>query len=92
MNLPVDNKTTNRIRRVFIESLALNMSPEEIAGTEKLNEVSGVDSLAALEFVSAIEKEFGIELEPDRLTLEFLTDLPTLTAYVDERREPRGSN
>ncbi len=76
-----------RIRAVFVESLGLNVAASELAGVEKLDEIAGVDSLAALEFVAALEKEFGFELEPERLTLAFLTDLPALTEYLSHRSE-----
>ena len=77
--------TMERIRRVFIESLNLNLREEDFSYETKLDEAAGMDSVAVLEFVAAIEKEFGITFEPERLTIVLVRDLKELTAYVDER-------
>ncbi|MCP5113735.1 MAG: acyl carrier protein [bacterium] len=63
------------------------MPAEELRDVEKLNAIAGIDSLAALDFVAALEKEFGLEMEPERLNLEFLADLPSLTEYIVSRSQ-----
>lgn len=84
--------TLDRIRKVFIASLALNLEEKDLRDAQKLDELTGLDSLAVLEFVSAVEKEFGISIEPQFLDLDFVTDLPRLAAYVEERAgHGRGS-
>jgi acyl carrier protein len=77
--------TMNRIRRVFIESLHLNLREEDFSYERKLDESVGLDSVAVLDFVTALEKEFGITFEPEMLTVELIRDLKELTAYLDER-------
>jgi acyl carrier protein len=54
--------------------------------------VVGLDSLAVIEFVAALEKEFGITLEPELLRLDFVSDLPQLARYIEDRaaRLPRS--
>jgi len=83
--------TLNRIRKVFIQSLGLNMSEEDLAQGRRLDEAAGLDSIAVLEFVAAVEKEFGLLIEPGFLDLEFLSDLPRLAAYIDERSQSSGA-
>ena len=78
-------ETMNRIRRVFVESLCLNLKDEELHYENRLDESVGLDSLAVLEFVTALEKEFGITMEPELLRLDFVRDLPRLAAYLEER-------
>ena len=78
-------ETLDRIRRVFVESLHLNIQAEDLASQDKLNEAAGLDSVAVLEFVAALEKEFEITLEPEMLTIEVVGDLKQLAAYIDER-------
>ena len=78
-------ETLARIRRVFIESLHLNLEAEDLADGDKLKEAAGLDSVAVLEFVAALEKEFEITLEPEMLTIEVVGDLKQLAAYIDER-------
>lgn len=77
--------TADRIRRVFVRSLHVNLSEGELDYEQRLDEVVGLDSLAIIEFVTAIEKEFGITMEPELLRIDLVRDLPQLTAYVEER-------
>jgi acyl carrier protein len=82
--------TMQRIRRIFIESLHLNLREEDFSYEAKLDEAVGLDSVAVLEFVTAIEKEFGITFEPEMLTIVLVRDLKKLAAYVDNRTALRG--
>jgi acyl carrier protein len=75
--------TMARIRRVFIKSLHLNIREEDFSYEAKLDESVGLDSVAVLDFVTALEKEFGIAFEPEILTIELMRDLKELTVYVD---------
>jgi acyl carrier protein len=84
--------TMDRIRRVFIDSLQLNLREEDFSYEAKLDEAAGLDSVAAIEFVTAIEKEFGITFEPEKLTIELMRDLKELTAYVDQRTTRRSAS
>jgi acyl carrier protein len=82
--------TMRRIRRIFIESLHLNLREEDFSYEAKLDEAVGLDSVAVLEFVTAIEKEFGITFESEMLTIVLVRDLKKLAAYVDGRTALRG--
>lgn len=77
--------TASRIRRVFVASLGLNLSEAELDYERKLGEYAGLDSLAVLEFITALEKEFGITIEPELLRMDFVSDLRELAAYVELR-------
>jgi acyl carrier protein len=85
-------ETLDRIRRVFLQSLHLNLREEDLDYERRLDELAGFDSLAMLEFVTALEKEFGITMEPELLRLDFVRDLPQLAAYIEDRtaRVPRS--
>lgn len=74
-----------RIRKIFVESLELNLREDELGDVKRLSEIAGLDSMAALAFVTAVEKEFQIVIEPELLELDFLEDLPRLAAYVESR-------
>ena len=76
----------SRLRGIFVESLGLNLPQEEVRGVTRLSEIAGIDSMAALSFVAAVEKEFHIVIEPEMLELDFIEDLPRLAAYVEARR------
>lgn len=83
--------TMDRIRRVFVESLRLNLKAEDLDYAHKLDESVGLDSLAVLEFIAALEKEFGFKIDPEMLQLDLVRDLPQLASYIEERaaRLPR---
>jgi acyl carrier protein len=56
-----------------------------------VEEVAILDSIALLEFVTAVEKEFRIRMEPELLDFDFLRDLPALGAYIEQRIEAPGT-
>ena len=85
-------ETIDRIRRVFIASLRLNLTEEDLPYEQKLDEAAGLDSIAVLEFVAALEKEFGIELEPEFLEIDLLRDLPRLAAYIEHLTGQRSGS
>jgi acyl carrier protein len=76
--------TLDRIRRALIGSLHVNLSEEDLAYETKLDETVGLDSVAVLEFVAALEQEFGITFAPEMLTIEVVRDLSRLASYIDE--------
>ena len=71
-----------RLRRLASSALNLNLTAEELAALTRLDEVTGFDSLSVLEFVSAVEKEFGLTFEAGELRADFLADLPRLAEYI----------
>jgi acyl carrier protein len=79
--------TMARIRKVFVESQHVNISGKELPYEQMLEEVAILDSIAVLEFVAAVEKEFRIRMEPDKLDFDFLRDLSVLAAYIEQRME-----
>jgi acyl carrier protein len=83
--------TMARIRKVLVESLQLDVSDEEVSYEQMLEEISILDSIAILEFVAAVEKEFGIRMEPGNLDFDFLRDLSVLAAYIEQRIEARSA-
>jgi acyl carrier protein len=83
-----ESEIASRIRKVLIDALSLNLEEEDLRYSEKLDELVGLDSLAVLEFVTALEKEFGITIEPEQLELEVLRDPNKLAAYIAARTGP----
>lgn len=88
MSAPAD--ISRRIREVLVRSLSLNLTEQELRYSEKLDEVAALDSLAVLEFLTALEKEFGITIDVERLTLDTLADLHALTEYIAGRLVAEG--
>lgn len=82
--------TMRRIRRVFIESLHLNVEEEDLPYEHNLDEAVGLDSIAVLEFVAALEKEFCIAIEPEFLEIDLLRDLPRLAFHIEDLTRRRS--
>jgi acyl carrier protein len=79
-----------RVRAVLQAALSLNASGDEIARVERADDLLGLDSIATLEFALALEKEFGITLDPESLDAEVFADLAKLCAHIERRlREGR---
>jgi len=78
----------HRLQHLASTSLNMHLAPGELAALTRLDEVTGLDSLAILEFVSAVEKEFGFTLEAGELRVDFLADLPALAKYIAARPGP----
>lgn len=74
-----------RVRRVLVEALALNASAAETSRATRADELLGLDSIATLEFALALEREFGITLEPETLDPEVFADLTRLCAHIEQR-------
>jgi acyl carrier protein len=78
-------ETDRRIRKVLIESLSLGLREEDLPYSDTLDEWVALDSMAALQFVIGLEKEFGVVIEPEQLELALLKDLPRLRDYIARR-------
>jgi acyl carrier protein len=84
-NPPASLDTVERIRRVFVKALRLNVDLQDLPYADTLDEMAGLDSVAILEFVLALEDEFGVAIEPQFLQFDLLHDLSRLATYIEER-------
>ncbi|MEU6021897.1 acyl carrier protein [Micromonospora sp. NPDC047134] len=76
--------TKERLRRVLVEALRLNRTPEEIPD-EGLREALDIDSVSGLEFLIWVENEFGIQIDDEDLSVALVDSLDTLATYVEGR-------
>jgi len=81
----ISQETRERIRAVFANSLGLNSWDEELTYEQILDKATSLDSIAVVEFLVAIEKEFGVKLEPAVIEFEFLRDVSALASYIEDR-------
>jgi acyl carrier protein len=78
----------NRIKRVLIKKLLQDFSPEDIGDNTPLIELGvGVDSIATLEFIVALEKEFQISIDESKVNLELLATVSNISDYISSRIE-----
>jgi acyl carrier protein len=83
--------TITRVRKTFAE--ALNRMPtEHTSDVQMFDEAASLDSIAVLEFLNAIENEFGIVIEQEVIEFEFLRDFTALATYIDERLRHPGAH
>jgi acyl carrier protein len=76
--------TKDRLRKVLIEALRLDRTPEQIPD-EGLREELDIDSVSGLEFLIWVENEFGIQIDDEDLSVLLVDSLDTLASYVDAR-------
>jgi acyl carrier protein len=79
-----DTAVAHRVIEVLIQRLGI--SPEIVAPTAELAEDLGVDSVDAVEFALALEREFGVSL-PDA----GLADVRTVQDVIDLVRGQLGA-
>lgn len=79
----------DRIRKLIIEKLRLEVKPEEIQDDQPLfGEGLGLDSIDALELVVALEKEFGVTIGDEEVGAKAFQSLDALAAFIQEKRPP----
>jgi len=81
--------TLDRIQKVFGESIPVSAGDEDLPYELKLDQAASLDSIAVVEFMMAVEKEFGIAIEPEFIEFDFLRDFPALASYVERRMKGR---
>lgn len=72
-----------RVKYLIIRELELPIEPEEINSESLLFEgLIGLDSVATLELIVAIEEEFNITMTDEDITLELLYSVRSLSDYI----------
>ena len=78
-----EERTEDRIKRVIVRTLSLEIQPEEIGDEDQLFEGSlGLDSEATIEIIVGLEEEFGIEFEDEDLRPELFDSVLAMAEYV----------
>ncbi|MBD3289252.1 acyl carrier protein [candidate division KSB1 bacterium] len=80
------------IKKLIVERLNLQVDPDEINDNEELfGGAMGLDSLATLEIIAALENRFDLEVSDEELTTELFTSIKTLAEYVQNKLlEPKN--
>jgi acyl carrier protein len=83
-DIPAD--LNGEIKRVIVEALNLDTSADQIQDDAPLfGDGLGLDSIDALEIAMAIEKRFGIKVQPDKETKKYFFSIATLADLVRQR-------
>ena len=76
-----------KIKQLIVDTLKLQIDPVEIGDDEILFDGSlGVDSIATLEIIFAVEKEFGINVSDEDLRVDLFVNVKTLADYIKRKK------
>ena len=78
---------TSDVRQAVLDIVARlsGRTAGEIAGTSKLADDLGIDSIRLLELLAALEEHFRFELELDDLQPELFQSVETLLQFMERR-------
>jgi acyl carrier protein len=77
----------NQLKTLIAEELDVNLKPEEIDQTVSLFEDGlGLDSIAVVELIALIEKQFKIEFADSELNLESFSNLNVLADCIAQKQ------
>ena len=72
----------NRIVKVIIRDLELTVNNDTFQTAGKLDELFGMDSIAIVELVVGIEKEFNIRIPDEYLSVEIFQSIKTIAEHI----------
>ena len=76
----------SRIRKVLIEKMLSEVDPDEIEDDTPLIELGvGVDSVATLELIVALESEFKISIDEEDINQNLLENIDSIAEYIGKR-------
>jgi acyl carrier protein len=81
----MSDKIKDRVKQVLVSKMLKDMKPEDIGDDTPLIELGvGVDSVATLELIVALEKEFQISIDESDVNLELLATVDSISDYISE--------
>ena len=77
----------DRIRKLIIEKLRLEVKPEEIKDDQPLfGEGLGLDSIDALELIVLLEKNYGIKIEDPKDGRKVFYSVDTMADFIRQHQ------
>jgi acyl carrier protein len=81
----MSEQVVERIKRIVVEDLDVNLSYEDLDETVPLFEEGlGLDSVVLVELISFIEKRFNIELGDEALNMDTFKNLQSVARVIGE--------
>lgn len=72
------------VREIIVQSLQLEGAGAELSvSSELLGSIPEIDSMAVVTILTAIEEQFGIEIDDAEISAETFETLGTLVEFVD---------
>ena len=86
--MPGPDSVAARVKGAIAAALELEVEADQIADDEVLfGGGMALDSIASLEIIASLEKEFNIEVPDEDLVPELFDSVATLAEYVESRLE-----
>jgi acyl carrier protein len=79
-------ETRQTIRRLIIDDLRWQGSPDELTDDLALIDSPALDSLDMLRLVSLMEEKLGVEVRDEDLVSQNFGSIEKIAAFVDSRR------
>ena len=81
--IETDRSVEDRIKGIIVETLDLEVDPEEIGSEDLLfGGGIGLNSMATIEIIVGIEKAFEIQVPDEDLRVELFDSVQTMADYV----------
>ncbi|MCP4155347.1 MAG: acyl carrier protein [bacterium] len=81
------DEIVNQLKDILVNKLDVNLKHEEIKEDMSLYEGGiGLDSIAIVRLVVAIEKQFSIEIEDDELNADLFKNMHYLAEFINKKK------
>ena len=82
MSLPI----MDQLKEIIVKKLDVNLTLDEIDENVSLYEDGlGLDSIAIVDLIVTIEKDFSISIEDDELNADLFKNLSTLAEFIQAK-------
>jgi acyl carrier protein len=81
--MPDGSSVANRVKRTVVSALKLEIEADQIGDDEILFEAGlGVDSVAMMELIVALEKEFSVAFSDDLIRIELFASVNSIVMLL----------
>ncbi len=89
----MSEEVKSRVKRVLFKKLLHKFTQEDIKDDASLIELGvGVDSIATLELIVALEDEFKISIDEGEINQELLATVNSISKYISKRVGLKAGN
>jgi len=84
----MSSETKDRIKRLLVQNVLKNMAETDIRDDSSLIDLGvGLDSVATLKLVVALEEEFQISIDEGEITSEILESVNSIQSFLAGKSE-----
>jgi acyl carrier protein len=80
-----DAALKKRLKEILVQATGISVSPEQIEDDTPLIKL-GVDSMAALEVVVALETEYGVSITDMETGMQAFSNINSLAQFVEKNK------